>query len=46
VWPDLASISGCWCTTAVFEPAMNSAQRAALIAGWREALARTLHVAH
>ena len=45
VWPDLASISGCWCTTAVFEPAMNPAQRAALVAGWREALARTLHVA-
>src|SRR5215468_10786320 len=45
VWPDLASISGCWCTTAVFESAMTPAQRAALIAGWREALARTLHVA-
>jgi hypothetical protein len=25
---------------------MNHAQRAALIAGWRQALARTLHTAH
>jgi glycerol kinase len=45
VWPDLASLSGCWCTTAAFEPAMNRAQRDGLIAGWREALARTLHSA-
>ena len=45
VWPDLASLSGCWRTTAAFEPAMNPAQRAALIAGWQQALARTLHLA-
>ena len=45
VWPDLASLSGCWRTAAVFEPAMNRAQRGGLIAGWQQALARTLHVA-
>jgi glycerol kinase len=45
VWPDLASLSGCWRTAAVFEPAMNRAQRGGLIAGWQQALARTLYVA-
>jgi len=43
VWPDLGSLSAHWSTVAVFEPAMNRAQRAALIAGWQQALARALH---
>ena len=42
VWPDLESLSTHWSTAAAFEPAMNRARRAALLAGWRQALARTL----
>ncbi len=45
VWPDLGALSAHWGTAAVFEPTMNRAQRAALIAGWRQAVARTLHSA-
>jgi glycerol kinase len=42
VWPDLESLSSHWSTAAVFNPAMNRARRAALLAGWRHAVARTL----
>jgi len=42
VWPDLESLSTHWSTAAAFEPAMNRVRRAALLAGWRQALARTL----
>jgi glycerol kinase len=43
VWPDLGSVAAHWSSAAAFEPAMNRAQRAALIKGWQQALARTLH---
>jgi len=46
VWPDLDSLSAHWSTAAMFEPAMNRAQRGALIAGWQQALARALNPAH
>ena len=46
VWPDLESLSTHWSTAAAFEPAMNRAQRGALIAGWQQALARALHPAN
>jgi glycerol kinase len=42
VWPDLESLSSHWNTAAAFEPAMNRARRAALLAGWHRAVARTL----
>jgi glycerol kinase len=42
MWPDLESLSSHWRTAAVFEPAMNRARRAAFLAGWRQAVARTL----
>ena len=45
VWPDLGSLSAHWNTAAAFEPRMNRAQRATLIAGWRQALARALQTA-
>jgi len=46
VWPDLGSLSAHWSTAAMFEPAMDQAQRGALIAGWQQALARALNPAH
>jgi glycerol kinase len=42
VWPDLGSLAGSWTTAAVFAPGMTPARRAALIAGWRHAVQRTL----
>jgi glycerol kinase len=42
VWPHLDSLAAQWSTASAFEPAMSSARRAALIAGWQRALARTL----
>jgi glycerol kinase len=42
VWSNLESATSHWSAAAVFEPAMNDARRAALIAGWREAVSRTL----
>lgn len=42
VWPDLPAIAACIGTAAVFSPHMNPNRRAALIAGWRDALARAL----
>jgi glycerol kinase len=43
VWKDLDSIAATWRTAAVFAPTMTPARRAALIAGWHEAVERTLH---
>jgi glycerol kinase len=42
VWKDLASVAGTWETAAVFAPKMTASRRAALIAGWRHAVSRTL----
>jgi len=42
VWPDLDSLSAHSRTAAVFEPRVQRARRAALLAGWRQALARAL----
>ena len=42
VWKDLGSIADTWSTAAIFAPAMTPARRAALIAGWRDAVQRTL----
>jgi len=42
VWKDLAAVAGTWETAAVFAPKMTASRRAALIAGWRHAVSRTL----
>src|SRR5437762_12056781 len=42
VWSDLAAAAGTYATAAVFAPKMPAARRAALIAGWRQALERAL----
>jgi len=42
VWPDLGSLAARSGTAAVFEPRMHQARRAALLAGWHQALARAL----
>jgi glycerol kinase len=42
VWPDLGALAAHSGTAAVFEPRMHRARRAALLEGWRQALARTL----
>ena len=42
VWPDLESLARTWRSAAVFTPSMTPAHRAALIAGWRQAVERTL----
>ena len=42
VWADLASLSAHSRTASVFEPRMPRARRAALLSGWRQALARAL----
>jgi glycerol kinase len=42
VWKDLASLAATWRTAAVFAPLMTPGRRSALIAGWREAVERTL----
>ncbi|HXN80290.1 MAG TPA: glycerol kinase GlpK [Steroidobacteraceae bacterium] len=42
VWKDLGSLADTWSTAASFAPAMTPARRAALIAGWRDAVQRTL----
>jgi glycerol kinase len=43
VWKDLESVGATWSTAAVFAPGMTPARRSALIAGWHEAVERTLH---
>jgi glycerol kinase len=42
VWRDLGALSTHSRTAAVFEPRMQRARRAALLTGWRQALARAL----
>jgi glycerol kinase len=42
MFPDLAAISAAWRPRARFEPRMGEAERERLIAGWRDAVARTL----
>jgi len=42
VWKDLAAVAATWETAAVFTPKMTATRRAALIAGWRLAVSRTL----
>jgi glycerol kinase len=42
VWPGLGSLAAQSRTAAVFEPRMDRARRASLLAGWRQALARAL----
>jgi glycerol kinase len=42
VWPDLPATAAALGTATVFSPRMTAARRAALITGWRDALARAL----
>ncbi len=42
VWKDLDSVAATWQKAAEFSPSMPAARRAQLIAGWRDAIARTL----
>jgi len=42
VWPDLGALAGQWQAAAVFTPRMDAKRRAALLAGWRHAVQRTL----
>jgi glycerol kinase len=42
VWPDLDGLSRIWAQQDSFAPAMDSGRRAALIAGWKAAIERTL----
>ena len=43
VWTSLESLAATWRTAGVFAPTMTPARREALIRGWQDALARTLH---
>jgi len=42
VWPDLSSIARTWSMADRFEPRLNRGGRETLLAGWRDAVARTL----
>ena len=42
VWPDLDALSATWALERRFEPAMDEGTRAGLIAGWQDAVRRTL----
>jgi glycerol kinase len=42
VWPDLAALSAVWHRQDIFEPRMAADRRAELVAGWKDAVARTL----
>ena len=42
VWPDLGALSATWAIERRFEPRMEEGQREAMIAGWRDAVRRTL----
>ncbi|KQM31762.1 glycerol kinase GlpK [Sphingomonas sp. Leaf10] len=42
VWSGLDALERLWSREACFEPAMDAATRAPLVAGWRDAVARTL----
>jgi glycerol kinase len=45
VWKDLDAVAATWARAAVFAPRMAAPRRATLVAGWREAVGRTLHPA-
>ncbi|MCI0599007.1 MAG: glycerol kinase GlpK, partial [Beijerinckiaceae bacterium] len=42
IYPDLTAITAAWTCGARFEPCMDGAERERLIAGWQEAVQRTL----
>jgi len=42
IWPDLQSLSYTWTPAARFQPKMAAPLRNALLAGWKDAVARTL----
>jgi glycerol kinase len=42
VWRDAAAAAATWERAALFTPSLSAARRAALVGGWRQALARTL----
>ncbi len=42
VWPDLKAVAATWATGATFTPGIAPQRRAELIAGWKNALQRTL----
>jgi glycerol kinase len=42
VWPSPQSLASTWSAAAAFTPSMANERRRALIAGWRQALERTL----
>jgi len=42
VWPDLDALAKTWRRRDAFQPAMAAEERDTLIAGWREAVAKTL----
>ena len=42
VWPDLEALSATWALERRFEPRMEGARREAVVAGWRDAVRRTL----
>jgi glycerol kinase len=42
VFPDFAAVSAAWARGARFEPRLDGAERERLIAGWRDAVQRTL----
>ena len=42
IWPDLGTLSALWSREHCFEPSMTPETRAPLVAGWRDAVQRTL----
>jgi glycerol kinase len=42
IYPDLAALARAWACGARFEPRMEALERESLLAGWRDAVARTL----
>lgn len=42
IWPDLDALARTWTSAARFEPRMQPALRGELLAGWQDAVARTL----
>ena len=42
VWSDLEALAGHWQAADVFTPRMDDKRRERLVAGWRQAVARTL----
>jgi glycerol kinase len=45
VWPDLGALAKTWQRRDTFQPAMADQERDTLVAGWREAVAKTLTTA-